>query len=78
MPSFDISSQANMVNIKNAVDVAMRTILNRYDFKGTSASVECNEKDMLITIFGDAEFQINQVKDILFPSMEKKEPDSSR
>jgi len=78
MPSFDISSQANMVNIENAVDVAMRTIANRYDFKGTSAAVECNEKDMLITIFGDAEFQINQVKDILFPSMEKKEPDSSR
>lgn len=78
MPSFDISSQANMVNIKNAVDVAMRTIANRYDFKGTAAAVECNEKDMLITIFGDAEFQINQVKDILFPSMEKKEPDSSR
>ena len=62
MPSFDISSQANMVNINNAVDVAMRTIANRYDFKGTSAAVECNEKEMLITIFGDAEFQINQVK----------------
>ena len=35
MPSFDISSKANMENIRNAVDVSMRMIINRYDFKGT-------------------------------------------
>jgi len=78
MPSFDVSSYANMVNIKNAIDVAMRTIKNRYDFQGTSAAVELNEKEMNITLFGDAEFQLNQVKDILFPSLEKKEPNSSK
>ena len=39
MPSFDITSEANIVNIKNAVDVSMRMIDNRYDFKGTSARV---------------------------------------
>jgi len=78
MPSFDVSSDANMVNIKNAIDVAMRTIKNRYDFQGTSAAVELNEKEMNITLFGDAEFQLNQVKDILFPSLEKKEPNSSK
>ena len=33
MPSFDITSKANMENIKNAVDVSMRMIINRYDFK---------------------------------------------
>lgn len=78
MPSFDVSSDANMVNIKNAIDVAMRSIKNRYDFQGTSAAVELHEKEMTITLFGDAEFQLNQVKDILFPSMEKKEPNSSK
>ena len=78
MPSFDITSEANIVNIKNAIDVSMKMINNRYDFKGTSAAVEFEEKEMSITLYGDAEFQINQIKDILFPSMEKKEPDSSK
>ena len=78
MPSFDITSKANMENIRNAVDVSMRMIMNRYDFKGTSARVELLEKEMQIVLSGDAEFQINQIKDILFPAMEKKEPDSSK
>ena len=78
MPSFDISSKANMDNIRNAVDVSTRMIMNRYDFKGTSARVELLEKEMQIVLSGDAEFQINQIKDILFPAMEKKEPDSSK
>ena len=78
MPSFDITSKANMENIRNVVDVSMRMIANRYDFKGTSARVELLEKDMQIVLSGDTEFQINQIKDILFPSMEKKEPESSK
>jgi len=78
MPSFDITSEADMVGIKNAVDVAARQIGNRYDFKGTSAAVELNEKDKLITMLGDNDFQLDQIKDILFPAMEKKEADSSK
>lgn len=78
MPSFDITSKANMENIKNAVDVSMRMIINRYDFKGTSAKVELNESEMNIEINADSEFQIDQIKDILFPALEKKEPDSSK
>ena len=50
MPSFDFTSEADMVALKNAVDVAMRQIDNRYDFKGTSAKVELNEKDKIITL----------------------------
>jgi len=78
MPSFDISSEANLVNIKNAIDVASRIIVNRYDFKGTSAKLEFLEKEMVINVYGDSDFQLDQIKDILFPAMEKKEPDSSR
>ena len=78
MPSFDISSEADMVALKNAIDVAGRQIGNRYDFKGTSARAELNEKDKLITIYGDSEFQLSQVKDILFPEMEKKERESTK
>ena len=62
MPSFDITSKANMENIKNAVDVSTRIILNRYDFKGTSAKIELLEKEMKIVLTADSEFQINQLK----------------
>jgi cyclic-di-GMP-binding protein len=78
MPSFDITSEADLVALKNAVDVAGRHIGNRYDFKGTSAKAELNEKDKLITIWGDSEFQLGQIKDILFPEMEKKERESTK
>ncbi|MDX9994166.1 MAG: YajQ family cyclic di-GMP-binding protein [Rhodocyclaceae bacterium] len=78
MPSFDITSEADMVALKNAVDVAGRQIGNRYDFKGTSAKAELNEKDKLITLWGDSEFQLGQIKDILFPEMEKKERESTK
>jgi cyclic-di-GMP-binding protein len=78
MPSFDISSEADMVALKNAVDIAGRHIGNRYDFKGSSARAELNEKDKTITVFGDSEFQLSQVKDILFPEMEKKEQESTK
>lgn len=78
MPSFDISSEVDMVALKNAIDITGRQIANRYDFKGTSANVELNEKDKLITLYGDSDFQLDQIKDILLPGMEKKEPDSSK
>lgn len=78
MPSFDISSEVDMVALKNAIDIAGRQIANRYDFKGTSAHIELNEKEKLITLYGDSDFQLDQIKDILLPGMEKKEPDSSK
>ena len=76
MPSFDFSSEADMVALKNAIDVTSRQVDARYDFKGTSAKVEFNEKDKIITLFGDSDFQLGQIKDILFPAMEKKEKES--
>ncbi|HEY6896651.1 MAG TPA: YajQ family cyclic di-GMP-binding protein [Rhodocyclaceae bacterium] len=78
MPSFDITSEADMVALKNAVEQAGRLIGNRHDFKGTSAKAELNEKDKVITVYGDSDFQIGQIKDILFPQMEKKEVESTK
>ena len=76
MPSFDIVSEVNLVEVKNALDQSNKEITNRYDFKGTSAKVELNEKDKVITLHGDSDFQLDQIKDILFPAMEKKEKES--
>jgi len=78
MPSFDFSSEVDMVALKNAIDAAGKKIVGRHDFKGTSAKVELNEKDKVITLHADSDFQLNQIKDILFPEMEKKEPDCTK
>ncbi|GHD57240.1 YajQ family cyclic di-GMP-binding protein [Jeongeupia chitinilytica] len=78
MPSFDITSEVDMVAMKNAIDIAERAIVNRYDFKGTSAKVELQEKEETITLYGDSDFQLDQIKELLFPALEKKEPDSSK
>jgi len=78
MPSFDISSEVNMANLTNSIDVASRMIINRYDFKGTTAKVEFSEKELTITLYGDSDFQLGQIKDILLPAMEKKEADSAK
>jgi uncharacterized protein YajQ (UPF0234 family) len=78
MPSFDFTSEADMVAIKNAVDVARRQIDNRYDFKGTAAQAELDEKNKTITLHGDSDFQLDQIKAILLPALEKKEKDSSK
>jgi hypothetical protein len=67
-----------MVALKNAIDSAGKKIIGRHDFKGTSAKVELNEKDKIITLFADSDFQLDQVKTILFPEMEKKEPDCTK
>ncbi|MDR0672877.1 MAG: YajQ family cyclic di-GMP-binding protein [Zoogloeaceae bacterium] len=76
MPSFDFTSEADIVALKNAVDVTARQIDNRYDFKGTAAKAELDEKEKIITLTGDSEFQLDQIKAILFPAMEKKEKES--
>lgn len=78
MPSFDISSELNKVALNNAIDAAGKQVNNRYDFKGTSAALEFNEQESVITVYGDSDFQLDQVKAILLPAMEKKEPDSAK
>ena len=78
MPTFDFSSEVDMVALKNAIDSTGKKIVGRHDFKGTSAKVELNEKDKSIMLYADSDFQLAQIKDILFPEMEKKEPDCTK
>jgi cyclic-di-GMP-binding protein len=73
MPSFDVVCEADMVEVKNAVDQSSKEIETRFDFKGTSAKVEQKEKE--ITLYGDSDFQISQVKDVLLNKMTKRKVD---
>lgn len=73
MPSFDTVCEPEMVEVKNAVENAAKEILTRFDFKGTSAAVELKDKD--ITIFGDSDFQLDQVHDVLSNKLAKRNVD---
>ena len=73
MPSFDTVCEADFVEVKNAVDNATKEIGTRFDFKGTSAAVELKDKE--ITIYGDAEFQLQQVEDLLRNKLTKRNVD---
>jgi len=73
MPSFDITSEVDLVALKNAVDVANRKIANRYDFKGTDAHIE--QTDKLLVLDGQSDFQLEQMLAILLPEMTSKKVD---
>ncbi len=73
MPSFDTVCEANLVEVKNAVENAAKEIGTRFDFKGTSAGIDLKEQE--ITLFGDAEFQLAQVEDILRNKLTKRSVD---
>ena len=70
MPSFDVVSQVDHHELTNAVDQANREISNRFDFKGTNSKLE--QADQVLTITAPAEFQINQIIDILKTKMSKR------
>jgi uncharacterized protein YajQ (UPF0234 family) len=70
MPSFDIVSEVKLEEVNNAVDQTAREISTRYDFKGTSARVERIES--VITVWGDSDFQLKQVTDILYQKLAKR------
>lgn len=73
MPSFDVVSEANAVEVKNAVDQANKEITTRFDFKGSDARVDQKEREL--TAYADSEFQLNQVRDVLTAKMTKRNVD---
>ena len=73
MPSFDTVCEANMVDVKNGVENTAKEITTRFDFKGTSASIDIKDKE--ITLIGDAEFQLAQIEDVLRNKLTKRNVD---
>ena len=73
MPSFDVVSEANLVEVKNAVDQAGKEIGTRFDFKGSDARVEQKERDL--TAYADSDFQLSQVRDVLTGKLVKRNVD---
>jgi cyclic-di-GMP-binding protein len=73
MPSFDVVSEADMIEVKNAVEQSNKEITTRFDFKGSSAKVE--QKDTELTAFADSDFQLSQVRDVLTNKLAKRKVD---
>ena len=72
MPSFDVVLEPNAVELRNAVDQAMKEIGTRFDFKGSSAKAELVDKGKEIALFGDTDFQLQQVRDVLLARLAKR------
>ena len=73
MPSFDTVCEANLVEVRNAVDNTAKEITTRFDFKGTPAAIEVKDKE--ITLIGNADFQLTQIEDILRNKLTKRSVD---
>jgi uncharacterized protein YajQ (UPF0234 family) len=73
MPSFDIVSQVDRQEVKNAVEVVNKEVSNRFDFKGSDARVE--QAEMVLTVYADDEFKLGQVMDVLRGRMAKRNID---
>jgi len=74
MPTFDIVSEVDMQEVRNAVDQANREISNRFDFKGSDARVELAE--MQLTLYADDDFKLGQVRDVLLAKLAKRSVDA--
>jgi cyclic-di-GMP-binding protein len=72
MPSFDIVSEVNQVEVHNALDQTNKEITNRFDFKGSDARVELNEKEKVLTVYADDDFKLTQVLDVLTGKLAKR------
>jgi hypothetical protein len=73
MPSFDVVSEADMIEVKNAVEQSNKEITTRFDFKGSDARVE--QKDNELTAYADSDFQLSQVRDVLTGKLTKRKVD---
>ena len=73
MPSFDIVSEVDKQEVKNAIEQTNKEIGNRFDFKGSDARVEQDEFEL--TVFADDEFKLGQVLDVLRGRMTKRNID---
>jgi cyclic-di-GMP-binding protein len=73
MPSFDIVSEVDLQEVRNAVDQVNKEVKTRFDFKGSDARVE--QSDYTLNIFADDDFKLGQVLDILRTKLTKREVD---
>ena len=75
MPSFDVVTEVDKVELKNAVDQANKEISNRFDFKGSDSRIELSDGQE-ITVYADDDFKMSQVYDVMIGKMAKRKIDT--
>jgi len=70
MASFDVVSEVNEVELRNAVEQASKEIANRFDFKGSDSRIE--QAEHVLSLFADDEFKLGQVYDVLIGRLAKR------
>ncbi len=70
LPTFDIVSEVDKQEIRNALDQVNKEVSTRFDFKGSDARVE--QSEYILTVFADDEFKLSQVLDILMAKLAKR------
>ncbi len=75
MPSFDIVSEINMEEVRNATENASRELTTRFDFRGVDASFEY--KDKSVQMKAEAEFQLQQLESMFRSACAKRNLDTS-
>ncbi len=77
MPSFDTVLEPNIVEIRNGVDNTAKEVGTRFDFKGTGARIEFKEKEREIILYGDSDFQLDQIDAVLIDKLAKRKVELS-
>ncbi len=72
MPSFDIVNKIDIQTLDNAINVAKREVLNRFDFHGSKSTIDLNKKDFMISILTENEMRMNSIIDIIRARMIKQ------
>lgn len=71
--SFDVSASVDLMEIKNALEIAKKEVSARFDFKGIVSEIELNEKDKTITLLSSSDNKIDALKDIVVSKLIKRE-----
>lgn len=72
MPSFDVVSQIDMQEVRNAVDQASREVANRFDFKDTNSTIDLDDKSMTMTLESASQDRIVAFRQVLEEKIVKR------
>ena len=73
MPSFDVVSKVDLNEVDNAINMLMRVIVNRFDFKGSNCSINRNETDIII--LADDKMKLDQMTEMFKENLVKRKLD---
>ncbi|MFD0750229.1 YajQ family cyclic di-GMP-binding protein [Mucilaginibacter calamicampi] len=75
MPTFDIVSKIDGQTLDNAINVAKKEILNRYDFNGSQSSIELDKKTNVVTVVTENDMRMKAIQDAIISRMIKQQLD---